>query len=245
MLAAEMASKGTRRRGTPRTSKPADNPGKSGRPEPVAPREIAAPLRLRGRVEVGIGSALLVGGIGLAISGDGDSLSAGRFLGVHGLGVLGAVGIAAGASRLDPRPASLATADRRRWIYGGLASLFAIVYALLMWKVIPNRLPSAMLHLATVPIFTLVMAIGTLVGGRFGWWLAITGGSLVLLSTIVLIARILASAAFLAGVYGAFGKAASTFALVSVALIVELVGILPICQVKFLMSRPGRRTYGV
>jgi hypothetical protein len=57
--------------------------------------------------------------------------------------------------------------------------------------------------------------------------------------------RILISAAFLAGVYGAFGKAASTFAVVSVALIVEVVALLPIVQIKFLMTRAGRRAYGM
>lgn len=199
----------------------------------------------RGRVAVGAGLALLIGGIALAMAGDGENLPVWRFFVVQLLGIAGALAIATGGYYLDSRPEHPASLDKRRWIYGVLAALFAVIYGLLMWKVIPNRLPSAMLHLATVPVFTLMMAIGTLLGGRFGWWLAVTGGSLVLLSTIVLIARILASAAFLAGVYGAFGKAASTFALVSVALIIELVGILPICQVKFLMSRPGRRTYGV
>lgn len=135
--------------------------------------------------------------------------------------------------------------DVRRWIYGGLDLLLGTVYALVIWKVIPNRLPSAAFHLWTLPVCALVMGAGTLYGGRRGWWTAILGGSALLLSVIVLIARILISAAFLAGVYGAFGKAASTFALVSVALIVELVALLPIVQVKFLMTRAGRRAYGV
>ncbi len=192
-----------------------------------------------------MGAACLVGGIVIAIGGDDLTLTAGRFAAVYALGLLGALSIAAGAARLDRRTTRAVRSDKRRWIYGGLAAVFAVFYAFAMWKVIPNRLPSAMLHLATVPAFTLVMAVGTLIGGRFGWWLAVVGGSIVLLSTIVMIARILASAAFLAGVYGAFGKAASTFALVSVALLVEVVGLLPICQVRFLMSRPGRRAYGL
>lgn len=228
-----------------RKATPAGESKKPLPPAASAARAIAPVGRMRGRVGVGAGVVLLIGGIALATVGDGEDLALWRFFAVQLLGILGALAIATGGYYLDPRPAQPASTDSRRWIYGVLAALFAVVYGLLMWKVIPNRLPSAMLHLATVPVFTLVMAIGTLLGGRAGWWIAVTGGSLVLLSTIVLIARILASAAFLAGVYGAFGKAASTFALVSVALIVELVGILPICQVKFLMSRPGRRTYGV
>jgi hypothetical protein len=112
-------------------------------------------------------------------------------------------------------------------------------------EVIPNRLPSAAFHLWTLPVCTLAMGAGTLIGGRYGWWTAIAAGSALLLSVIVMIVRILISAAFLAGVYGAFGKAASTFAMVAVALLVELVALLPIVQIKFLMTRAGRRAYGM
>ena len=137
------------------------------------------------------------------------------------------------------------TRDVRRWIYGGLDVLFAAVYAIAIWKVIPNRLASAAAHLWTFPVATLVMAAGTLLGTRRGWWIAVIGGSAVLLAMVLLIVRILISAAFLAGVYGAFGKAAATFALVMIALVIELVAILPIVQVKYLMTRAGRRAYGV
>jgi hypothetical protein len=137
------------------------------------------------------------------------------------------------------------TRDLRRWIYGGLDAVFAAVYAIAIWKVIPNRLPSAAFHLWTFPVATLAMAAGTLVGRPRGWWLAVIGGSVVVLSMFLLIVRILISAAFLAGVYGAFGKAAATFALVMIALVIELVALLPIVQVKYLMTRAGRRAYGM
>ncbi|MGH2897119.1 MAG: hypothetical protein ACRDMZ_00470, partial [Solirubrobacteraceae bacterium] len=135
--------------------------------------------------------------------------------------------------------------DIRRWIYGGLDLAFAAIYAFAIWKVIPNRLASASIHMWTFPVATLAMGAGTLLGGRRGWWIAVIAGSAVLLSAILLIARIVASAAFLAGVYGAFGKAAATFSLVMVALVVELVALLPIVQVKYLMTRAGKRAYGV
>jgi hypothetical protein len=209
-------------------------------------RDLDGMIRRRGMAEVAVGAACLAGAsVWAMLIPDTAAMSAGLFLAIHVLGLVGALAIASGGMHLDRRPDQPVREDKRRWIYGILAVVFGLIYAVCMWKVIPNRMPSAMLHLSTVPAFTLVMAIGTLVGRRFGWWLAVVGGSLVLLSTIVMIARILASAAFLAGVYGAFGKAAATFALVAVALIVELVAILPICQVKFLMSRVGQRTYGV
>ena len=134
--------------------------------------------------------------------------------------------------------------DARRWIYAGLDLVFALAYAIAIMKMIPNRLPSAQIHLWTIPLGLLAMGLGTIIGQRTGWYLALGAGSLILLSTILIIIRILISAAFLAGVYGAFGKAAATFSLLAVAVIVEVVVLLPLVQVKFLMSRAGRRAYG-
>jgi hypothetical protein len=143
-----------------------------------------------------------------------------------------------------PRGGAAVHRDVRRWIYAGLDLLFAAVYAFAIWKVIPNRLPSAVVHLWTFPAASLAMAVGMLLGRPRGWWIAVASGSLALASLFVLIVRILISAAFLAGVYGAFGKASATFALVMVALVVELVALLPIVQVKYLMTQAGRRAFG-
>ena len=200
----------------------------------------------RGVFELTTAAVFAIAAIGrtLAIP-DTSVIGAGMFLFVYMLWVGAALAFAAGGMHLDRRVAQPVRRDVRRWIYGGVSGVFGVAYALCAWKVIPSRLPSGTLHLASIPVFTLVMASGTLIGRRFGWWLAVVGGSLVLLSTILLIIRILAGAAFLAGVYGAFGKGAATFALIAVAVIVEFVALLPICQVKFLMSRRGRRAYGV
>ncbi|MDB4954760.1 MAG: hypothetical protein JWO36_2329 [Myxococcales bacterium] len=152
---------------------------------------------------------------------------------------------------VTPLPsASSRTRDVRPFIYYGLGQLFAVGYAYVISAVIPNRLPSAQIHLWSIPVCTQVMALGMLgiLGERtrkLGWWTSVGAGSLLLLSTIVLIVRILVSAAFLAGVYGAFGQAAASFALIAVALIVEVVALLPIVQIKYLMSRTGRRVFGL
>ena len=135
--------------------------------------------------------------------------------------------------------------DVRLRIYAGLDLAFAALYAIAIWKVIPNRLPSATVHLWTFPLASAAMAAGMLLGRRRGWWTAVIAGSLALASMVVLLVRIAISAAFLAGVYGAFGQAAATFALVMVALVIELVALLPIVQVKYLMTRAGRRAFGV
>lgn len=141
--------------------------------------------------------------------------------------------------RRDPRPT----------IYGALDQIFAIAYAVALWRVIPNRLASASLHLWALPVLTQVMALGTLAAWvpkarRYGWWVAVVSGSSMLALTVLLIIRVLVSAAFLAGTYGAFGKAAASTAMIGVAVVVEVVALLPIVQVKYLMTRTGRRAFG-
>jgi hypothetical protein len=142
--------------------------------------------------------------------------------------------------------------DRRPLIYAVLDQIFVVIFAYVMWAVIPNRHASAFVHLWSLPVFLQVAAIGSALSlvksegvRRVAWWLAIVGGSGLLAVTLLLIIRVLVSAAFLAGVYGAFGKAAATSALIGVALIVELVALLPLFQVKYLMSRAGRRAFSI
>ena len=135
--------------------------------------------------------------------------------------------------------------DPRRKIYAVLDLVFAAAQAFLIWKVIPNRLPSASFHLWTLPLFTFALGVAMVIPQQRAWLAAVLAGSAVLLSTILLIVRIVVSAAFLSGVYGAFGKAAAMTAVMSMALIVEFVALLPIVQVKYLMTRAGRRAFGV
>lgn len=210
-------------------------------PPPPDPRQVR-----RGRAELAGGAATLLAAVVLAVTREPTTtLDVPAFGGFLALLLAAAGALATGALRLDRRAASARRRDPRRWIYGGLAVGFGLFYTFAVWRLIPNRLPSGMLHLATFPALTAVMALGALLGDRRGWWIAVVGGSLVLASTVLLLARILASAAFLAGVYGAFGKAAASFALIAAAIVVELVALLPICQIRFLMSRAGRRAYGV
>jgi hypothetical protein len=134
-------------------------------------------------------------------------------------------------------------ADPRRWIYGGLDAVAAVAYATVIVVALPTRHAGAVVHLWSIPIAAAVAAVGTLHGGARGRRVALVGTAAWLASTFLLVVRICVSAAFLAGVYGAFGKAAASGALVIVALVVELVALLPLVQVRFLMSRAGRRAY--
>jgi hypothetical protein len=130
--------------------------------------------------------------------------------------------------------------------------LFVLGYFYVLIAVIPNRLMSATVHLWALPVLMQLIAVGTAAVfvrapemKRMGWWLAVGSCSLLLFVTLLLIIRVLISAAFLAGVYGAFGKAAAMSALIGVALVVEVVALLPLFQIKYLRTRAGRRVYGM
>ena len=143
--------------------------------------------------------------------------------------------------------------DLRPFIYAGLDVLFAIVYLFSVLELSPNRHPWAQALLLCLPLAAGVMAIGTLVGGivkdakiaRIAWIAAVAGATLMLVVTVVLLALLLMSAAFLSGVYGAIGKGAASGVLAAAALIVEVCGILPAFQLKYLMTRGGRRAFGL
>jgi hypothetical protein len=157
------------------------------------------------------------------------------------------------ASRKPAEPAPVPVEPRRDirpYIYMGLNQAFVIVYFYVLTYVIPNRLMSGAIHLWALPVLMQLMAVGMaaiVIRGtelrRIGWWLAVGAASLLVLATILLIVRVLVSAAFLSGVYGAFGKAAAMSALIGVALVVELVALLPLFQIKYLLTRAGRRAY--
>jgi predicted MFS family arabinose efflux permease len=143
--------------------------------------------------------------------------------------------------------------DPRIWIYGVLDVVFAALYVVVIFFVAPNRHLWAQLILLALPLFATIMGVGTIVGGlvrgrpiaRLWWRLALVGGIGMLVFMVLVLGLLLASAAFLAGVYGSFGQAAAGGILGACALIVEVVGFLPALQLKFLLTRAGKRAFGL
>ena len=219
--------------------------GKS-KAKPAEP--VVEPNRSRAAITIAIGIVLVtVGFVITAVSFSSPTATGGKLVIAYGPVIAGFLAIARGSIQLAPlSPTGLSRKpDPRRWIYGGVALVFALVQMYCAIAVIPNRLPSAALHLWSFPLLTLVMAAGTLSGMRYGWWMTVLGGGALLLSVMLVIVRILVSAAFLAGVYGAFGKAAATFSFVAIALIAQVVGLIPIFHIRWAMSRRGKRAFGV
>jgi hypothetical protein len=137
------------------------------------------------------------------------------------------------------------TQDRRRRIYGLWNLCFVIFYLFLALSLIPARdFMGASLQWLLVLAMALA-GVGMCLPTRRGWWLSVTGCALLLVLELVLLVLLLVSASYLAGVYGSFGRASSALALVAAALSIELVALLPALQLKYLLTRAGRRAFGV
>ncbi|HUQ04898.1 MAG TPA: hypothetical protein VM261_20490 [Kofleriaceae bacterium] len=135
--------------------------------------------------------------------------------------------------------------DSRRWIYAGADLIFTIGYVWAFSELVQNRFGWARAILYILPFCTVVMAAGTLVRGKWGWLATVVGGTGMLLWTVAFIILLLVTASYLSGVYGAFGKAAASGAVLSTAFVVQFAATLPALQLKWAMTRSGRRAFGL
>ncbi len=133
--------------------------------------------------------------------------------------------------------------DRRPAIYAGFDFAFGAFYGFLLGQVPTRHATGGALLWSTVAAMVLAGA-GMLVRNRWGWRIAVAGCGALLVVTVALLVLVLFSASFLAGVYGSMGRGAAVMAVLAGAVIVELCGLLPAFQLKFLMTRAGRRSFG-
>jgi hypothetical protein len=137
-----------------------------------------------------------------------------------------------------------AARDPRVVIYAGFDFSMAAVYAVVLFGVVPGR------HAWVQALSALLVGAAALMGASmvirrtWSWWLGVSACVALLLLAALFLVLTVTSAAFLFGVYGSFGQAGAMLALVAAALIVELVALLPAFQLKFLMTRAGRRSFG-
>lgn len=146
----------------------------------------------------------------------------------------------------DDTPVSGATPrrDSRPYIYAALDVLLAAFYAYVLFSLIPNRHGWVQVLSALVVLSPVVMAGSMVLRRSWSWWSAVVACGLLLVLALAFLVLIVLSASFLAGVYGAIGQAASAVALIGAALVVEFMGVVPALQMKFLMTRAGRRCFG-
>ncbi|MBZ0236687.1 MAG: hypothetical protein K8M05_30445 [Deltaproteobacteria bacterium] len=154
----------------------------------------------------------------------------------------------ASASTSAPAPAAARVTparDPRRWIYIGADIVFTIGFLWAFSELLHNRFGWARGILYVLPACTLIMAVGTAVRGKWGWIATLVGGTGMILWAIAFIIVLLVTASYLSGVYGAFGKAAASGAILSTAFVVQFAATLPALQMKWAMTRGGRRAFGL
>ena len=129
-------------------------------------------------------------------------------------------------------------------IYAVLDLVMASLYAVVLFGLIPSRHGWVQALSALLVVAAGAMAASMLVRRPWSWWAGVAACTAQLLLAVAFLVLTLLSAAFLAGVYGSFGQAAAALSLLAAALVIELIALLPAFQLKFLMTRAGRRCFG-
>ena len=121
---------------------------------------------------------------------------------------------------------------------------FGVVIGIGLWLI---GVPSAILWGILAGVLRFVPYIGAFIAAAFPLALAVAVDPTwsMLLWTVAFIILLLVTASYLSGVYGAFGKAAASGAILSTAFVVQFAATLPALQLKWAMTRGGRRAFGL
>ncbi|MDB4965309.1 MAG: hypothetical protein JWN44_998 [Myxococcales bacterium] len=122
-------------------------------------------------------------------------------------------------------------------LYGALDLAFAALYAWFGFVFTPGRSSAFNLALGLVCALLAAAGAGLLVGARWGRTLAIAACGLLLAFSAVVIVLLVASSAYLRGIYGALGQGMAIMSLLVAALIVEAFALLPLFQLRFMLGR--------
>ena len=119
-------------------------------------------------------------------------------------------------------------------LYGALDVAFAALYAWFGFVLTPGRSPTFNLALALVCLLLAGGGVGLLVGAPWGRRLARVACWLLLAFAGVVVILLIASSAYLRGVYGPLGKGMALITLAVAALVIEAFAILPVLQLRAL-----------
>jgi hypothetical protein len=119
-----------------------------------------------------------------------------------------------------------------RW-YGTLDLIFAGVWAWLGFVVAPSRAVGFSVALGLLCAVHAVAGVGLIARAGWGRRAGLLAAALGVVFAAVVILLLVASAAYLDGVYGALGKGMAVMGLLAAALVVELFGLLPLFQLRF------------
>ncbi len=130
--------------------------------------------------------------------------------------------------------------DRRPFVYAGFDLAFSAIYVCIPLTFARTSDWSFEIASGGAALLLVLAAFGTLTRREWGWWIAICGCGALLAGATLLLVLLAMAAAYLHGVFGDLGKGASIMALLAMALAVELYVLLPLFQLRYLMSEGGR-----
>jgi hypothetical protein len=151
---------------------------------------------------------------------------------------------AAGIDDTVDAVAARAAIERRLRRHGALDVGFALLYAALGLWLFPSRRPGFSEALMALVLLLLVAGASLLLRLRMARTVALVAQGALALFTLVVTALLVASAAYLRGIYGPLGQAAAAISLIVAALVVELCGLLPLFQIPLLLDPAVRRSLG-
>lgn len=131
--------------------------------------------------------------------------------------------------------------DRGLITYGVLDIAFGIAYLYLGLEVAPSRSGSVKLLVWALFVGLVLSGAALIARRRWSGWVGLAVAGLLLTFTLFLISALALSASYLRGVYGGFGKGAATVCLLAAFLAVEVFGLLPVFQIRFLLRPEVRR----
>lgn len=124
-------------------------------------------------------------------------------------------------------------------LYGALDLAFAALYAWVGFVLAPGRSLPFNVALGVICALLAVGGVGLVAHARWARPAAIAASVALLVFSALVIILLVASSAYLRGVYGALGQGMAVLTLVVAALVLEAFALLPLFQLRFLLGRHG------
>jgi hypothetical protein len=122
--------------------------------------------------------------------------------------------------------------------YGALDLVFAAVYGWFGFVFTPGRSAVFNAVLGLVVAVLALAGIGLIAGVRWARALGVLASILLLAFAAVVVSLLVASSAYLSGIYGAIGRGMAVITLIIAAVVVEAFALLPLFQLRFLLGKP-------
>ena len=121
--------------------------------------------------------------------------------------------------------------------FGIVDLALAVLYSFLVLRVIPSRSSTFTAVALAACVVIAAGGVGMIVQSRLGLIVAAVAASSMIAATFALILLLVASAAYLHGIYDGIGQAGAALAILAALLTIEVVGLVPALQLVHLWRR--------